>query len=230
MRYKELRAELRVTKEEAARERIVSESKLAELERADIRARRAAAQAESERDAMTVTLKQRGEAADAAIAEAQAAGERRAVEAEAVQRAAAEAVRTEEKKAAALQAQLDDAARATAGLQELLAAQSRVADGYRREAERLLAQIGQMEQQGGGVLQESRSNVQTPVRTRELEQQLRAQQSQLEGLSKNVLDTRTGSLEDLHKGLDEMRAELQAGREREEQHRMALESARLLVQ
>ena len=43
MRYKELRAELRVTKEEAARERIVSESKLAELERADIRARRAAA-------------------------------------------------------------------------------------------------------------------------------------------------------------------------------------------
>ena len=80
------------------------------------------------------------------------------------------------------------------------------------------------------MLQESRSNVQTPVRTRELEQQLRAQQSQLEGLSKNVLDKRTGSLEDLHKGLDEMRAELQAGREREEQHRMALESARLLVQ
>ena len=55
--------------------------------------RRAGAQAETERDAMATRLAQRGEAADAALAEAHAMGERRRNEAESVRAHAAESHR-----------------------------------------------------------------------------------------------------------------------------------------
>ena len=103
-------------------------------ERAEIRAKRAVAAAETERDSMAVRLAQRGEAADAALAEAHAMGERRRREADGVRAHAESEMHALEAVNGGLRAQLSEVASAAAGLQELLLSQQRVAEAYRAEA------------------------------------------------------------------------------------------------
>ena len=49
-------------------------------------------------------------------------------------------------------------------------------------------------------------------------------------LEESLAQTRTESLSDVTKGLDELKGELRAARQREEEQQQALQAARLVVQ
>jgi len=51
-----------------------------------------------------------------------------------------------------------------------------------------------------------------------------------QAISSSLEMQRSSSLEDVHKGIDELRAELRGARATQEQQRVALQSARLVVQ
>ena len=230
---RQLRSELKSARDEATRERATAVGKVSELERAEIRARRAVSQAESERDLMAAKLAQRGEAADATIADAYAISERSRAEVVAARQRAASEVEDARAHEAAFQTQLTDAVAAAAGLQELLEAQQQVAEAYRREASRSLARLAQLEQAQHEPLQQTLQTYreegarEREAITNELKQQQLAVQ---QAISSSLEMQRSSSLEDVHKGIDELRAELRGARETQEQQRMALESARLVVQ
>ena len=126
-----LRSELKVATDEATRQRVRAENADAEAQRAEVRARRAVAQAESDRDAMALRLAQRGEAADAAMAEAVQLEARVRAESEAVTRFGVQETSRLRKQNALLQEQLSDAVEAAAQLQDILRTQQQLAEGYR---------------------------------------------------------------------------------------------------
>ena len=190
----------------------------------------------AERDAMGTKLAQRGEAMDAAIYEAQQAGERRQLEAENVRRHAQAEVEAMRGQVSSLQSQLSDAAAAAAGLQELLEAQQRVADAYRKEAARTLNRLSHLEQHS--EMQQPLQQTLLSYREAEasarqaLASELLQQQQQLQQAVSGVLQKSQSSysLEDVSKGLDELRSELKISRQREDEQRMSLQAARLVVQ
>lgn len=230
LQIKQLRSELQAAREEAVRERAVAEGRASELERAEVRGRRAVANAEAERDVMAAKLAQRGEAADAAIADARAAGERQGAEAQSIRRHAAAEVEGMRTQVSALRTQLSDAANGAAGLQQLLEAQQRVAEAYRREASRALSRLAQLEQ-AQKPMQHSIESIREEAASANmaLAQQLQAQHSELHAAIARSLKQGAAPLQDVHKGIDELRAELNASRAREEEQTLALSAARLAV-
>ena len=121
---------------------------------------------------------------------------------------------------------------AASGLQELLAAQQKVADAYRAEATRTLGKLAELEGSQQPVQQTLLSFKQEEASARQaLATQLQQQQSQLQGaLEKSLELQRSESLSDVHRGLDELRAELRSSRQREEEQRLAVTAAKVLVQ
>ena len=126
-----LRSELKLAADEVSRHRVRADNSDAEAQRAEVRARRAVAQAEADRDAMALRLAQRGEAADAAMAEAAGLEGRVRAEGEAVARFSSQETERMKQRNGALQEQLADAVEAAATLQGLLSAQQQLAESYR---------------------------------------------------------------------------------------------------
>ena len=113
-----------------------------------------------------------------------------------------------------------------------LAAQQKVADAYRAEATRTLGKLAELEGSQQPVQQTLLSFKQEEASARQaLATQLQQQQSQLQGaLEKSLELQRSESLSDVHRGLDELRAELRSSRQREEEQRLAVTAAKVLVQ
>ena len=131
-----------------------------------------------------------------------------------------------------LKLQLGESAAAAAGLQELLAAQQKVAEAYRAEAARSLAKLAELEQTHQPLQEALLSHRREEATAREaLATQLQQQQSQLQSaLSRSLEVQRSEGLSDVHRGLDELRAELRSTRQREEEQKLAVHAAQLLVQ
>ena len=92
-----VKAELQRAKDEASRERLRADGADAQVEREQIKGRRATALAEAERDVMRERLQHRGEAIDEAMSEVQLAEERVRQEARSVRQHAAQQVERAEK-------------------------------------------------------------------------------------------------------------------------------------
>ena len=133
----------------------------------------------------------------------------------------------------AYRAQLADATAGAAGLQELLAAQQAVAESYRREANRAIMRLSELEhtsQQTGGLEEILKSyKEQEEMKRTALAEQLKQQQAQIAATVQQQTLQRSFSIEDVHKGLDELRGELKNAREREELQQAQLTAARLVV-
>ena len=140
-----LRTEVRTANEEIVRQRVRAENADGEAQRSEILARRAASQAEAERDAMALRMAQRVEAADAALADAAQMESRIRAENESFRKfceADASQLRLQN---GALTEQLDDVMQGAAQLQELLSAQQQLAEAYRHEARQALERLSQFE-------------------------------------------------------------------------------------
>jgi hypothetical protein len=223
--------ELRAARDELTRLKAALETKSAEVERAEIRGRRAVAQAEVERDTMGARLQQKSEAVDAAHAENFEAIARGRAEVDEVRRIAdlaAQAHRAEKEK---LLAQVADSTSAAAGLQELLEAQRKVAEGYRLEAARSLARLSQLETTQPHFEHTLASYRELQQSEREkLSREFAQQQTQLQrALSSSLAASRSESLSEVRIGLDELTHELRAARAREEEQMQRVQAARLVV-
>ena len=207
-----LRTECKNLRDEMARVRAAAERASGDVERSEMRSLRQVAQANAERDAMAVRLAQRGEAADAAIAEAAATEGRRAAEADAFRRHADAELQTMREQTDGLRIQLTDAVSAAAGLQELLSAQQRVAEAYREEAQRSLAKIGELE--ASAPLQR------TLAMHREEEAQERKKlAAQLQRTFESTLEKQGN--DELRSSLNELRGEIREVREKGEGRALA---------
>ena len=147
-----VKAELQRAKDEALRERLRADGADAQVEREQIKGRRATALAEAERDVMRERLQHRGEAIDEAMSEVQLAEERVRQEARSVRQHAAQQVERAEKEKNALEANLKSALDVTAELQEMLSAQRELAEGYREQAQQGAARLRTIEAPGGSML------------------------------------------------------------------------------
>ena len=227
-----LRSQLKEAKDEAAMERARAESEAQKLERAEILSHRKVALAEERRDLMSARLEAAMSASQAAIAEAEQMCERRRSEADSMRAHAKREVDAMREQVDALKVQLRDAAEAASGLQGLLEAQQKVAEAYRGEATRTLARLSQLETAQQPLQQTLASYRQEEASARQaLAMELHAQQASLQrALSQSLEAQRTGSISDVVSGLDDLRSELRAAREREEEQRLALNAARLVVQ
>ena len=131
----------------------------------------------------------------------------------------------------ALKAQVKDGAEAAAGLQELLVQQQKVAEGYRAEAQRSLAQFAQLEATQPHLQQALHSYHEHERAEREkLATQLVQQQSQLQrALTSSLAQQRSESWSEYKNGLEELRAELRAGQGQLDLQRQSVEAARQVV-
>ena len=227
----QLQTELKGCRDDLVRLRAALETKDSELERSEIRGRRAVSQAESDRDATYERLKQRNEAFDAANEDVRAAvtrGRDEVAEVRRIAKAEAEAQREEVER---LKAQLKDSHEAAAGLQELLESQRKVAEGYRAEASRSLAKLSQLETTQMPLQRTLASYREQQHAEREaLTQQLVQQQTQLQrALTSSLAQQRTESLSDVRMGLDELKEELRESRDQQRDQQLRVQAARQVV-
>ena len=228
LKVRVLQSQVKEARDAAETSRLRAEGDAQKLERAEILSHRKLVLAEEARDLMTARLAASEQASQQAFLEAERMGERRRVEAEAVRKHAREEVEQMKEQVAALKQQLRDQAEAAGGLQSLLEAQQRVAEGYRAEATRTLHRLQELESNQAPLQQTLTSIRQEEASARRaLALQLQQQQSRIE---ESLAQTRTESLSDVTKGLDELKGELRAARQREEEQQQALQAARLVVQ
>lgn len=225
-----LRGELKTARDECARVRAGAERAASEVERAEVRCTRAVGQAAAERDAMAARLAQRGEAADATVAEAQRAEARRQIEMETVRKNADAEVAAASARCDAIRKQLDDAVGAASGLQELLTAQQRVAEAYRDEAQRTLAKLGELEAEAAArepaALEQA---LEAHRASEESARQALAAQLQAQIGSSLQRQASVGSIENVRSGLSELRDGLSELRLEQQQQLSAVANAKAVV-